>query len=100
MTGFDLAKFILPYFVEGLLIGNRVILDWNLSGHSSHGVNAALVTCLDEKIHIGLQKCLIHGDFGAIGKDHVGPMSELFDVTENVVPAAAVKPGRMIAELI
>ena len=36
----------------------------------------------------------------AIGQDELGPVAELLDHAEDVVPAAGVQPGRVLAQLV
>ena len=41
-----------------------------------------------------------HRDLGAVGQDEVGLAAELLDEAEDVVPAAAVEAGRVVAQLV
>src|SRR5438552_3189270 len=100
MAGLHLAQLILTNLFKRFLVALRIILDGNLSRHSAHGVNAAPVTGLDQKVDIRLQKVAVHGDVGAIRQKKIGPVAELFDETENVIPAAAVESRRVRAKLI
>ncbi len=100
VAGADFAEFILAHAVERALIGFRIVLDGDLRGHAAHGVNAAAVAGLDEELHIALEEVALHGDLRAIGQDETGEVAELLNETEDVVPAAAVEAGGMIAELV
>src|SRR6266705_2167979 len=100
VSSLDLAQFVLTHFVEGLLVGGRIVLDGNLRCHSTHGVNAAAVTGLNQQVHVGLKEMLVHGHNGAVGENEVWAIPKLLDETENVVPAAAVEAGGVVAELV
>src|SRR5207247_2921690 len=41
----------------------------------------------------------VHGDEAASGQQAFGAVPELLDVAEDVIPAPAVEPGRVIAQL-
>src|SRR5258707_863545 len=43
---------------------------------------------------------LRHSDFRAIGKNEVGAIAEFLDEAENVIPASAVEPRRVLAQFV
>ena len=95
-----LAKLVRPHLAESLLVGLGIILDGDLGGHASHGVNTAAVAGANEKLckrpHAGLR----HRHLAAVGQHPVRPRAEGLHDAENVVPATAVETGRMFAQLI
>jgi hypothetical protein len=68
--------------------------------HASHGVDAATVARADEEVRVGAHEALRHADEGAVGEQAVGVGAERLDVAEDVVPAAAVEPHRVVAQLV
>src|SRR5438270_2243095 len=100
VTGFDLAKLVLADFIESALIGDRIVLDWNLCRHAAHGVNPAAMAGLNQQIDVGLQEMFVHGQGRAIGLHEFRAVSEFLDDAKDVVPSAAVQSGRMIAQFI
>lgn len=63
-------------------------------------MNTALVAGLDEKLHVSVHEGDSHSDVGAVREDEVGVLAELLDEGEDVIPAAAVKTGAVIAEFV
>ena len=47
-----------------------------------------------------LQEVPLHRDLGAVGQHEVRTVAELLDEAENVIPAAAVQSGGMIAQFV
>jgi hypothetical protein len=68
--------------------------------HAAHGVDAATVARADEEVRVGAHEALRHADEGAVGEQAVGVGAERLDVAEDVVPAAAVEPRRVVAQLV
>ena len=54
----------------------------------------------DEQIRVGPHERHGHRHLRAVGQDEVGPGAELLDHAEDVVPAAGVQAGRVLAELV
>ena len=98
VPGFHFAQLILPHFFERALIRFRIVLDRNLRRHSAHCVNAALVAGLDQQINVRRQKMHRHGDLRAIRQHEIRPVPQLLNEAENIIPAPAVQPGRVIAQ--
>lgn len=71
-----------------------------LTYHATHGVDTAAVAGLDEEEGVGAHEVLGHADEGAVGEEAVGVGAERLDVAEDVVPAAAVEPHRVVAQLV
>src|SRR5436853_181718 len=55
VPGPHLAQLVLPNLLERLLVRRPIILDWNLRGHSTHGVNPSPMAGLYEQLNIGFQ---------------------------------------------
>ena len=68
--------------------------------HAAHGVNAAAVAGLDQKLDIGVEEVAVHADLDTVGKHESRIVSQLLDEAEDVVPASAVQSGRMVAQLV
>ena len=94
------AQFVVADFFESAVVGLRIVLDGHLRGHASHGVDAAAVAGLDEQLDVGVQEVAVHRYLRAVGEDEFGALAEFLDEAENVVPAAAVETGGVIAQLI
>lgn len=117
VAGTDLTQLVGAHALHGLVVGDRVILDRDLSSHTTlglsvsrrlirqraktyHSVNTTAVASLDEQLHIGVHEWHSHGDIRAVGKDKVGVLAELLDEGEDVIPAAAVETGAVITQFI
>ena len=100
VAGTDLAQLVGADVLHGLVVGGLVVLDGDLGSHAAHGVDAALVAGLDEELDVGIHEGDGHGDGRAVGEDKVGVVAELLDDAEDVVPAAAVETGGVVAQLV
>src|SRR5262245_30987700 len=100
VTCMHLAQFVLPHFVERLLVCDRVVLDGNLRGHATHRVDAPTMTRVNQEVHIRLEKGTIHCDRGAVRQDEGWMVTELLDEAENVVPAPAVQTRSVLAQFV
>src|SRR5215469_2668290 len=63
-------------------------------------MRAAPVAGPDEEVHVRLEEVTLHGHGCTVGQQVVAPITELLDEAEDVVPAAAVQPGRVLAQLV
>ena len=68
--------------------------------HPAHREGAAVVAGLDEELAVRAHERHRHRHRAAIGEHHLGPVAELLDHAEDVVPAAGVQPGRVLAQLV
>ena len=68
--------------------------------HAPDGVRPAGVTRPNQQLLVGAHERDGHGHLPAIRQDLVGPGVELLDDREDVVPAARVEPGGVVAELV
>lgn len=100
VAGTGLAELVGADTLHGLVVGGLVVLDGNLSGHTAHGVDTALVAGLDEELDVGVHEGDGHGDAGAVGKNEGGVVAELLNGGEDVIPTAAVKTRGVFAELV
>lgn len=62
-------------------------------------MNAPLVACLDEKLHIGIHEWNSHCHCRAVWQNKIRVLAELLDDAENIVPPPTVQSGAMVAEL-
>ena len=58
------------------------------------------MTGLDAEQRIRAHEMRRHRDERAIGEQEIRFAAKLFDAGKNVIPAAAVEPGRMLAQLV
>lgn len=100
MPGLDFAQLVRHDGRHGLVVGFLVVLDGDLRCHAAHGVDAALVAGLDQELDIGGHEGDGHCDCGTVGEDELGVLAEALDYAEDVVPAAAVEAGGVVAELV
>src|SRR3989449_10935480 len=77
----------------------RVPLDGDLCRHAPERVNPAAVTGADDQVGVGTKERLLHRDARAVGEHALRPAAQFLDVAEDVIPAPAVEPGRMVAQL-
>ena len=68
--------------------------------HAADGVRAAAVAGLHQQLGVGAHERHRHRHLGAVRQHEVGPVPELLDDAEDVVPAAGVQPGRVLAQLV
>ena len=52
MAGADLTELVGTDALHSLVVGSLVILDGNLSSHTTHGVDTTLVAGLDEEFDL------------------------------------------------
>ena len=95
-----LAQLVGTHALHGARIGLRVVPDRNLRRHATHGVRTAPVAGPDQEVHVRLEEVTLHGHGGAVRQQEVAPVTELLDEAEDVVPAAAVQPGGVLAQLV
>ena len=69
-------------------------------GHAAHRVRAARVAGLDEQLRVGAHERDGHRHGRAVGEHELLPVPELLDHAEDVVPAARVQAGRVLAQLV
>ena len=69
-------------------------------GHAAHRVGTAAVARLHEQLRVGLHEGHRHLHLGAIRQHELRALPEALDRREDVVPAAGVQPGRVVAQLV
>ncbi len=69
-------------------------------GHSADGMRAAGVTGTNEKLGVGPHERHRHRHLRPVRQHELGPLAELLDDGEDVVPPARVEPGGVLAELV
>ena len=100
MPGRHFPQLVLAYLLQRLLVRRCVVLDRNLRGHSAHRMNPAAMAGLDQQLDIRFQEMLVHGHVRAVRQHEIRAVPELLDEAEDVVPAAAVQPRRMVAQFV
>ena len=68
--------------------------------HPAHRVGTAAVARLHEELAVRPHEGHRHRHRGAIGEHELGPVPELLDDAEDVVPPTGVEPGGVIAQLV
>jgi hypothetical protein len=63
-------------------------------------VHAAAVARLDKQLDVGVHEWHRHGDGAAVWQHKGRVVAEALDDAEDVVPAAAVEPGAVVAQLV
>lgn len=96
----DLTELVGLDLSHGGIVGLLIILDRNLSSHTTHGMNASSVAGLDEELDVSVHEGRCHRDGIAVRKNEVGILTEPLNRVENVVPATTVQAGGVIAELV
>jgi hypothetical protein len=56
-----------------------------------HGVNAATMAGLDEKLDVGIHEWYGHGDVGTVWENKLGEVAQTLDGAEDVIPSTAVE---------
>src|SRR5690349_9514881 len=92
-------ELVLADLLERLSVQRRIALDGDLRRHAPERVNSPAMTGANHQLGVALEKRLLHGDLSAIGQHALRAASQLLDVAEDVIPAAAVQPGRVIPQL-
>ena len=95
-----LARLVLAHLRERVLGHLRVAAVRDERRHPAHRERAALVARLDEQLGVGAHERHGHRHRHAVGQHEVGAVAELLDHAEDVVPAAGVQPGRVLAQLV
>jgi hypothetical protein len=85
---------------ERLLVRHRIVLDWNLGRHATHGERTTSMAGADQQQRIGAQEMRRHCHLLPIRQHETRVRAELLDEAEDVVPAAAVEPKDVVFELV
>lgn len=96
----DFTEFVLSDFVHGLVVGLRVVLDGDLSSHTTHCMDASTMASLDQKSDIGVHEGYSHGDVVSVRQDKLRVLAEFLDKGKDIIPTATVETGRVVAKLI
>ena len=95
----DLAELVGADLRDGAVVGLGIVLDGDEGAHAADGVDAAAMAGLDGELRVAAHEVGGHGDLGAVGEEDGFVAGELLDEGEDVVPAAAVEAGGVVAEL-
>src|SRR6476646_10155110 len=91
------SLFIGAHLGKSFFVRLRVVFDRNLRGHSAHRESGSPMARLNAEQGVRMHEMRGHGDQGAVGQQEIALVPEPFNTREDVVPAAAVEPGRMVA---
>ena len=94
-----LPQLVQADLLECLCVERRVPFDGDLCRHAPQGVNPAAVTGADDQVGVGTKERLLHRDARAVGEHALRPAAQFLDVAEDVIPAPAVEPSGMVAQL-
>jgi hypothetical protein len=100
VTSAHLAKLVGANLCHGSIVCLLVVLDGNLSSHTTHSVDASLVAGLDKELDVCVHERACHGNGVSVGQDEVGVLAESLDGAEDVIPATAVETRRVVAKLV
>ena len=85
---------------EGGLVGGGIALHGDLRSHAAHGEGAPAVAGLDQLQRIGGQEGRAHAHHRAVRRQGFRVGLHPLDVGEDVVPAAAVQAGHVVAQFV
>jgi hypothetical protein len=96
-----LAGLVRADLFEGVGVRFRVLAVGDCCCHAADGHGAALVAGPDELFGVGAHEGLGHGHLAAVGQDEPGAAgAEVLDEGEDVVPAAGVQAGGVVAQFV
>ncbi|KAF1858516.1 hypothetical protein Lal_00015033 [Lupinus albus] len=78
----------------------RIVLDRDQGRHAADRRCVTLVAGLQQEQRIGAHERRRHGDFRTVGQAEVLVQLELLDAREDVVPAARVQAGAVLAQFV
>lgn len=84
------AFLVSAHLCDGFLVGDRIVLNWDESGHAAHRVNVAAMASADKKLAIRTEKMRSHCDSRTVRQKRLGVLGKLLDVAKNVVPPPTV----------
>lgn len=94
VTSLAFPELVGTNLLHGSVVLGLVVLDGNLSAHSSNGSNTSLVASLDEESDVGIHERNGHRDVAAVGENKVGVESHLLDEREDVWSGMGINSGR------
>jgi len=100
MTCLDLTELVIGDLGDGGIIGLWVILDRDLCGHSTHGVNTPAMTGLDQELNVRVHEGHRHGHISPVRQHKLRIVPQSLDGGEDVVPATTVEAGSVLSQLI
>src|SRR5438552_18914489 len=96
----SLAALVGTDATQRFLVGLWIILDRDLSSHPTYCRSKTAVAGFDGMQGIGAHEVRGHGDLCAVGIDELWQVAELFDGAEDIVPAATIESGGVIAQFV
>src|SRR4029453_9423331 len=95
-----LALLVRLHFGERLGIRGFIVLDRNLRPNDTYRVDVEGMTRLDQRLGVVFHERRPHRHERTVGETEVRLIPEFLDAREDVVPASAVEPRGMLAELV
>ena len=95
-----LALLVLAHLLERNAVHLRIAARGDERGHAADRVRAAAVARLHEQLRVGTHERHRHRHRRAVRQHELGTVAELLDDAEDVVPAAGVQSGRVLAQLV
>ena len=95
-----LAQLVLSHPLHGFFIGIEIVTDGDLRGHASDCVHAAFMAGVDQQFNLGAKEGLLHNYIAALRQHTIGPVPEFLNKAEDVIPAAAVQSGGVVAQFV
>lgn len=100
VTSSDFTSLVSTNLGHSSIIGSRIILDRNLSSHTTHSMNTTLMASLNQQANISIHERSSHGNLGTIRENKLGMFTQALDSTEDVIPTATVQTTGVITQLI
>ena len=100
MAGLGLALLVGAHLGEGDAVDLLVAPVGDLRRHAAHGEGAAAVAGPDQQLRIGVEEGPAHDHLAAVGQQVFRLVPERLDEGEDVVPAAAVEAGHVVAQFV
>ena len=98
VTVADLALLVGAQFLYRRFVCRGVVADRDLRRHPAHRMDLAAVAGLDQELAVAAQEMRGHCDLPAIGHHAIRVLGEFLNEAEDVIPAAAIEAGRMVAQ--
>eukprot|EP00835_Amoeboradix_gromovi_P003481 NODE_231_length_13709_cov_0.444526.p9 type:complete len:123 gc:universal NODE_231_length_13709_cov_0.444526:1537-1169(-) len=91
VTSQNFSNLVIFNFHQRGFICLDIIFNRNLSGHSTHGMYASLMTSFNQQFNVGFHKWNAHCDILTIRKNKFLLISKVLYNTEYVIPSTTVQ---------
>jgi len=99
-SGGAFTLLVLAHLRQRARVHLRVAPAWNESRHTADRVRAALVAHLHESLRVRAHERNRHRQLRPIRQHFVRPLAERLDEAEEIVPAAGIEAGGVLAQLV